>query len=188
MRRLTIFALCVVTTSYALAAREPRIVQDVKPLPVALDNNFEFRKTKLYSLPGIAQRGREKAGKNGQGASASKTRSVVQDASINFESEYRLHGAVTALDRRQRNGDYFDFFWRAKRSANLTIRLEYRQEKLRAKVQAQELSYANVDGTNKSEFKVVGDEFYDEGRVIAWRCLMIENGSIVAENRSYMWE
>jgi hypothetical protein len=24
--------------------------------------------------------------------------------------------------------------------------------------------------------------------VIAWRCLLIANGQIVSENRSYMWE
>ncbi len=28
----------------------------------------------------------------------------------------------------------------------------------------------------------------EDGRVIAWRALLIENGKIVAENRSYLWE
>ncbi len=28
----------------------------------------------------------------------------------------------------------------------------------------------------------------EDGRVIAWRCLLIENGRIVAEERSYLWE
>ena len=82
----------------------------------------------------------------------------------------------------------FDFFWRAKRPADVTVRLEYRQEKLHDFVQAQEISYANVRGTRKTEFKVVGDDYFDDGRVIAWRCLLVENGRIVAENRSYLWE
>jgi hypothetical protein len=34
----------------------------------------------------------------------------------------------------------------------------------------------------------VGDDYFDNGRVIAWRCLLIENGVIVAENRSYLWK
>jgi hypothetical protein len=55
-------------------------------------------------------------------------------------------------------------------------------------VQAQEISYRNVRGTHKTEFKVIGDDYFDDGRVIAWRCLLIENGRIVAENRSFMWE
>ena len=64
----------------------------------------------------------------------------------------------------------------------------YRQEKLHEHVQAQEISYRNVRGTHKSEFKVIGDDYFDDGRIIAWRCLLIENGRIVAENRSFMWE
>jgi hypothetical protein len=105
-----------------------------------------------------------------------------------FERQYRLFGAVTKLDRRERYGNYFDFFWRAKRPADLAVRFEYRQEKLHAHVQAQEVSYAHARGNHKTEFKVVGDDYFDDGRVIAWRCLLIENGKIVAENRSYLWE
>src|SRR5438132_1070171 len=46
----------------------------------------------------------------------------------------------------------------------------------------------NVRGSHKTEFKVVGDDYFDDGRVTAWRCLLIENGTIVAETHSYMWE
>jgi hypothetical protein len=52
----------------------------------------------------------------------------------------------------------------------------------------QEVSYPNVHGSHKTEFKVVGDDYFDDGRVTAWRCLLIENGQIVAENRSNLWE
>jgi len=30
------------------------------------------------------------------------------------------------------------------------------------------------------------NDYFDDGRVIAWRCLLIENGRIVAENRSFI--
>jgi hypothetical protein len=112
----------------------------------------------------------------------------MQDAPITFERQYRLFGAVTALDQRQRYGNYLDFYWRAKRPSDVTVRLEYRQEKLHEHVQAQEISYRNVRGTHKTEFKVIGDDYFDDGRIIAWRCLLIENGRIVAENRSFMWD
>jgi hypothetical protein len=121
-------------------------------------------------------------------ATSSKSSSVVQEASITFERQYRLFGAVTKLDQHRRFGDYFDFFWRAKRPTNLAVRLEYRQEKLHAHVQAQEISYADVHGNRKTEFKVIGDDYFDGGRVIAWRCLLIENGRIVAENQSFLWD
>ena len=34
---------------------------------------------------------------------------------------------------------------------------------------------------------VVGDDYFDGGRVVAWRCLLVENGRIVAETRSFLW-
>ena len=186
----------ILARGIAQATEEPRVVEKVTSLPVALSKDFEFRKTKLFFLsqaPPKGQGARQttstlKPGASSKAAPNQKT-ATLQDAPITFERQYRLFGAVTALDQRQRFGDYFDFFWRVKRPADLTVRLEYRQEKLHEHVQAQEISYRNVDrGTHKTEFKVIGDDYADDGRVIAWRCLLIENGRIVAENRSYMWE
>jgi hypothetical protein len=108
--------------------------------------------------------------------------------SLGFERTYRMHGAITAADKSQRYGNYFDFFWRAKRPANVTVRLEYRQEKLRAFLQAREVTYENAKGNLKTEFAIIGDDYLQDGRVTAWRCLLIENGRIVAENRSFLWE
>jgi hypothetical protein len=190
---LILFAL----TSFSVGAvEEPKIVEKLTPLPVALSKDFEFRKTKLFFLSEIAPKTTQarqttsslKPGAlSGNAAPAQKT-ATLQDVPITFERQFRLFGAVTGLDQRQRCGDYFDFFWRAKRSADITVRLEYRQAKLHEHVQAQEISYRNVRGTRKTEFKVIGDDYFDDGRVISWRCLLVENGQIVAENRSYMWE
>ena len=187
--------LIIVASGLAQATEEPRVVEKMTSLPVALNKDFEFRKTKLFFLSQAPLKGQGarqttstlKPGASSKAAPNQKT-ATLQDAPITFERQYRLFGAVTALDQRQRFGDYFDFFWRAKRPADLTVRLEYRQEKLHEHVQAQEISYRNVRGTHKTEFKVIGDDYFDDGRVIAWRCLLIENGRIVAENRSYMWE
>jgi hypothetical protein len=177
------------------AREEPRIVEKVTSLPVALNNDFEFRKTKLFFMSEKAPKASERARQTtstsslgGKSTSPSQKTATLQDAPITFERQYRLFGAVTAVDQRQRFGNYFDFFWRAKRPSDVTVRLEYRQEKLHEHVQAQEISYRNARGTHKTEFKVIGDDYFDDGRVIAWRCLLIENGRIVAENRSFMWE
>jgi hypothetical protein len=193
----TLFALgCLALVASSEGARqEPRILEKVTPFPVALSNDFEFRKTKLFFLsekaPKASERARQTSSSTtlgGKSNSPSHKTATLQDAPIIFERQYRLFGAVTQLDQRQRFGNYFDFFWRAKRPSDVTVRLEYRQEKLHEHVQAQEISYRNVRGTHKTEFKVVGDDYLDDGRVIAWRCLLIENGRIVAENRSFMWE
>jgi len=163
------------------ATQAPKVLPKVNPLPVALNKDFEFRKTKLYYLSEIPTKKHKAIFYSAQNAG-------IAEASMDFERTYRMYGAITAADQRQRYGNYFDFFWRAKRPANVTIRLEYRQEKLRSFVQAREVSYNNVEGTRKTEFAIIGDDYFNDGRVISWRCLLIENGRIVAENRSYLWE
>ena len=192
----SLILLALGVSSEGARREEPRVIEKVTPLPVALDKDFEFRKTKLFFLSEkpstVGQRTRQTtstiSGKSLSGTSPSQKTATLQDVPITFEREYRMFGAVTGLDRRQRFGNYFDFFWRAKRPSDVTVRLEYRQEKLHEHVQAQEITYRNVRGTHKTEFKVIGDDYFDDGRVIAWRCLLIANGQIVAENRSFMWE
>jgi hypothetical protein len=190
---LLIFTLSIVSVFGRRALEEPRVIEKVMPLPVALDPDFEFRKTKLFFMneKGLkpSERAHDSTNKvGGKSNTPNQKTSVLQDAPIVFERQYRLYGAVTGIDQRQRFGNYFDFFWRAKRPSDVTVRLEYRQEKLHEHVQAQEITYRNARGTNKTEFKVIGDDYLDDGRVIAWRCLLIVNGRIVAENRSFLWE
>jgi hypothetical protein len=196
--RFWALALVPLVSGFARPPAQPRVVEHVGPLPVVLNEDFQFRKTKLYLLTEAAP-GQEKSsldqtvqsatkgGKLSSTAPSSKS-TTVQDASIRFERQYRLFGAVTKLDQRERMGNYFDFFWRARRIAELRVRLEYRQEKLHAHTQAQEAFYPRARGSYKTEFKVVGDDYFDDGRVIAWRCLLIEDGRIVAETHSYLWE
>ncbi len=180
-------ALLLSVTTIVRAADEAKVLAKVDPLPVALSNDFEFRKAKLFSL-GRTSDAQQKKKKYSGGHSGNRVTAAVAEAAINFEPRYRLYGAVTALDERERTGNYFDFFWRAKRNADLTVRLEYRQEALRSFTQAREIHCAKARGHHRTEFAIVGDDFFDDGRVTAWRCLLVENGHIVAETKSYLWK
>ena len=184
--------LLSLSSASARVTPEPKLLPKVTPLPIAIDPDFEFRKTKIFALTEKAPTVRQKVKRTGEqatkAAGSSKSTTAVQEASITFERQYRLFGAVTKLDQHQRFGDYFDFFWRAKRPAELIVRFEYRQEKLHAHVQAQEISYGTVRGNYKSEFKVIGDDYFDGGRVIAWRCSLVEKGRVVAETHSFLWD
>lgn len=155
-----------------------RQLEEATPVPMGLDSAFEFRKVKTFLL-GSAPGPRRAGG---------FTRGLVRDPSVTFESAYLLHGAVTALDQQRRFGNYFDFFWRAKRPADVTVRLEYRQQRLRSFTQAREVVYPNVRaGNHKTSFAVTGDDFATDGRIISWRCLLIVKGRVVAEEKSFLW-
>ena len=137
-------------------------------LPLALDDAFEFRKTKLFLNDPLYF-------------------TPTVDQMVAFQRQRVNFGAITNVDRRQRQGHYFTFFWRAKRAADLTVRLEYRQENLGAYVQAREVSYKEAKGSYQTDFKVIGDDYLNEGRVTAWRALLVENGRIVGLTQSYLW-
>ncbi|MCA1659209.1 MAG: hypothetical protein LC642_01515, partial [Verrucomicrobiaceae bacterium] len=139
---LVIAALAFVAAKGPRLADEYRQLTRIQPLPVALDDDFEFRKTKTFVLG-------ELPGSEGARRSA-RYRVGGRDAALGFEGTYRLFGAVTDLDRKQRYGHYFDFFWRAKRQAPITVRLEYQQEKLRAFTQAREVTYPSAKGGHKT--------------------------------------
>jgi hypothetical protein len=186
-------ALCIVISAAMAAAEEPRLSQNSPSPAVAPDPDFQFRKAKIYTLdreaPTVKQtKSNNPNDVNKKDKAAARSKATTQEASLNFERSYRLFGAVTGVDQRQRFGQYFDFFWRAKRPADVTVRFEYKQEKLRAYTQTKELAYRNAHGTNLSEFRVIGDEYLDDGKVLAWRCLLIEHGRIVAEKRSFLWD
>jgi hypothetical protein len=191
MKFAALFLVATISASTVLAAKElkttAKVLTKVESLPVALSDDFQFRKTKLFLLTETPAKAR-KSLSSAMSSNPNNPTAGIAEASLGFERTYRLYGAITTADKNQRYGNYFDFFWRVKRPANVTVRLEYRQEKLRSFLQARELSYTNAKGNYKTEFAIIGDDYLQDGRVTAWRCLLIENGQIVAENRSFLWE
>ncbi len=178
-------AILLLSASAACGATEFRQLTRIEPLPTALDPAFEFRKVKLYlldDLPGPRTR-------NGRRTGASRIAGggISRDPAVAFERAYRLYGAVTRLDQRRRYGQYFDLFWRGKRDAVVTVRLEYRQEKLRTYTQGREITYPHARGSHQTSFAIIGDDYANDGRVLAWRCLLLEGGRVVAEERSFLW-
>jgi hypothetical protein len=191
MKFSALFLAAMISAGAVLAARAPKptpkVLTKVDVLPVELSDDFQFRKTKLFHLSVTPPKSKRSLS-SALSSNPHNPTAGIAEMPLRFERSYRLHGAITAADRNQRYGNYFDFFWRAKRPATVTVRLEYRQEKLRAFLQAREITYENAKGNNKTEFAIIGDDYLQDGPVTAWRCLLIENGKVVAENRSFLWE
>ena len=133
MKRLFFTLLLLAGAAASPAAERPRQLDKAKVLPLALDDAFEFRKTKALH--------HDRA-----------TEKPTIDPMVIFERQRLNFGAVSDFDRELRYGHYFTFFWRAKRAADLTVRFEYRQQNLGAYVLAKELFYKDVKGSVKSDF------------------------------------
>jgi len=163
-------ALALAATGWSAPPSPPRLVEKAEVLPLALDDAVQFRKTKTYFHDPV-----------------SRKHSPSQDEMIEFERRRVEFGAITNSDRRERYGHYFTFFWRTGRKSDFTVRFEYRQANLGSYVQARELAFPGAKGSYKAEFNIIGDDYLEDGRVTAWRALVIENGKIVALNQSFLW-
>jgi hypothetical protein len=167
MRRL-VFLLALFFCATFVPARTADLLNTANALPLSLDDRIQFRKTELF-------------------VNDPKIFKPTVSPAISFERQRVNFKAITEVDRRERFGNYFTFFWRADRRADLTLRLEYRQENLGNHVQARELNYPNAKGSIRTKFAVVGDDYVNDGRVTAWRAVLIEEGKIVALTQSYLW-
>ena len=154
-------------------AENPLPIESADVLPLAISDDFEFRKFEIFrnalAVPGA-------------------TPIPTKDLMVDFERKRRLWGALDGVDVSARTGQYFTFFWRAKRPANLTIRLEYRQANLKNYVQARELNYVNAKGSHESEFAILGNDYENDGLITSWRAILIENRNIVALLQSRTWQ
>ena len=158
-----------------LPAAEPpnHLLTKAPVLPLSIDPAFQFRKNKLYFL---------------ESAQATGVLRPSDEPSLAFERQHLLYGAISGSDIRNRYGNYFTFFWRAKRTANLTMRLEYRQVRLGAYLQAREIEYPNAKGNFTSHFQITGDDYNEGGKVVQWRAVLIEDHRvIVGLTQSYLW-
>lgn len=180
MKRLAAFAAAAVaaTTLLATTARTfsadrplpPRPLDRANVLPLALDDRFQFRK--------VAQH-----------VNDPQVFKPTSEPMLAFERERVNFKAVTNVDKLQRRGHYFTFFWRARIPASpVVVRFEYRQENLGSYVQAREIFYDRARGSMVTKFDVTGDDYLDDGRITAWRALLIQEGKIVGLTQSFLWE
>lgn len=175
----TLFSLVLPLISARAEPPQPPVILlgKANALPLAIDSAVEVRKAKTYFLETP-----EVAGLRGSRSENS------EDVNIAFERRRLLYGAITPADVRDRYGNYYTFMWRSKRAAHLTVRLEYRQQKLGAFVQAREVDYPAGAGSHVTRFQITGDDYAEQGRVSAWRLVVIEgHQKIVALKQSYLW-
>jgi len=145
-------------------------LQTANALPLALDDRYQFRKIDEF-------------------LNDPKYIRPTTDEMVAFERQRVNYGAVTTIvDRIERRGNYYNFFWRARQPGAVTVRFEYRQANLGAYVQAKEVAYDRTRGTMETQFQVIGDDYIQDGRVISWRALLISEGKIVGLTQSYLWD
>lgn len=160
---------CILLSACATRQENPVFLERANVLPLELNDDFEFRKQQLFF-------------------NDPRTYALTTSETVRVLRMQKNFGATTPRDIDEVTGNYFSFFWRTRQRADVTVRLEYRQAALSNFVLAQERYYPEALGSFQSDFQVTGDNYLENGRVTAWRALLIVDGRIVALSQSFMWK
>jgi len=112
----------------------------------------------------------------------------TDDPMIRHDKMRRLYGAISMEERRQRLGQYYTILWNADPAAEKEVRFEYLQGKSASRVKSMRREIAPGTSSGKVEFSVIGDDYFDNGRVLAWKCSLISGGDVISTEQSYLWE
>lgn len=106
---------------------------------------------------------------------------------VRGEQLYRLKGAVTLEERKERLGNYYTVTWRAMGAQPTRLVMDYQQAATGSKVLRMSRDLPLKKSGGKVEFKVTGDAYNHGGRVLAWRIRLLRGDHVLAEKRSYLW-
>lgn len=160
-------------------------VPSAAPLPLAL--NDEFKIEKVFSL--LIDPALTGALKHSDSALTGASKPTDISAWLQMETARRYFGAINKFERRARDGHAYTIHWKVRPATKgeVTVRFEYRQKKLGSYVQTQDVVYPKASGSMRTEFAVQGDEYHQDGAVIAWRVLLIEDSRVVGLQQSFLW-
>lgn len=110
---------------------------------------------------------------------------------VRMEKERRLRGAISMQERRQRLGQYYSILWSDPQGAGsgpVEVVMEYRQGASASRIKRMTKFFPASDGEGIAHFAVAGDDYFKNGRVLAWQVKLIRGGREISSRRSYLWK
>lgn len=108
-----------------------------------------------------------------------------------MEKNRHLLGAVSMEERRGRLGQYYTVLWNDPQGAGsgpVEVVFQYQQGATASRVKRMSKSFPASDGKGAAEFAVIGDDFFKNGKVLAWKATLTRGGRELASRRSYLWQ
>jgi len=103
---------------------------------------------------------------------------------VRGDQSYLLFGKLTAEERKSAIGHYL-IVRRKNADVPGIVRFYYQQVDTGSKKLLKERELPQ--GEDKAEFRVIGDEYFTKGRILAWKVELIEGGEVIATEQSYLW-
>ncbi|MGA0846636.1 MAG: hypothetical protein ACO3RV_08860 [Luteolibacter sp.] len=114
---------------------------------------------------------------------------AAEDPMVRMEKLRHLHGAVSMEERSKRLGQYYSLVWNdpdGVGSGEIVALFEYQQGDSRIRRMTREFPADSSHGV--AEFAVVGNDYVENGRVLAWRASIRRGDREIASRQSYLWQ
>lgn len=120
-----------------------------------------------------------------------QTRDSDEEPMVRMEKERRLRGAISMEERRHRLGQYYSILWSDPQGAGngpVEVVLEYRQGASASRIKRMTKSFPASDSEGIAHFAIAGDDYFKNGRVLAWQATLTRGSHELASKRSYLWK
>jgi uncharacterized protein YcfL len=117
-------------------------------------------------------------------------RSESDEPMVRMEKSRRLHGAVSMAERRQRLGQYYTLVWHDPEGVGqgeVEVLFQYQQGASASRVKVMKKTFPSDAAEGVAEFAVIGDDYFDHGKVLSWRASVTRGGRELASRQSYLW-
>lgn len=112
----------------------------------------------------------------------------VSDPMVRGEIQRRFHGAISIEEQGERLGYTYTVLWNDDATADAgEVVFEYQQGATGSRVKKMTHRIEAGKTSGRAEFGILGKNYLEGGRVLAWRCRLIRGGREVASRHSYLW-
>jgi hypothetical protein len=110
---------------------------------------------------------------------------------LRMEIQRRLHGAVTAKERRDRLGQYYTVAWNdpaGTGKGEVELIFEYQQGSSASLVKRLNKKFPASDSAGTVEFAIIGADYFTLGKVLTWKATLLRGQQVVTTRQSYLWQ
>lgn len=119
-----------------------------------------------------------------------ETLASTEEPMIRMEKLRRLHGAISASERRNRLGQYYTLFWSDPAGVGqgeVEVVFQYQQGGSASLVKRMSKKFPASDASGTVEFAVIGEDYFTRGKVLTWKATVYRGNRELASRQSYLW-
>lgn len=120
-----------------------------------------------------------------------QARATGDDPMVRMEKERRLRGAVSMAERKERLGQYFTLIWEdhsGAKTEEVTVVFQYQQGASASLMKRMVKNFPASDTKGTAEFAVIGENYFKNGRVLAWKATLQRGKQVLMTRQSYLWQ